>query len=146
MILRHFDIKDIKVLKTYRYPEKTEIEILSMINEWNKAGCSGRFFEMYTIAHGGQAVGELSVYEHKKGIASISIHIFKPFRRRGFGKYGVSEGLKIIKNKDYKYAISLIEESNSIAIRLFENFEFVRSSEFVNPKGYKIFTYKKQLF
>ena len=145
MILRHFEIKDIRALKTYRYPEKTEIEILSMINEWNKAGCSGRFFEMFTIAHGGQAVGELSVYEHNKNSASIGIHIFEPFRHKGFAKFGIKEGLEIIKEKGYKYAVSLIEKNNVLAIKLFESLNFERAGEFVNPKGYTICTLKKTL-
>ena len=34
MIIRHFEIKDIKALQKYRYPEKNDLEILSMINEY----------------------------------------------------------------------------------------------------------------
>ncbi|MBQ7408902.1 MAG: GNAT family N-acetyltransferase [Clostridia bacterium] len=143
MILRHFDIKDIKDLKKYRYPEKSDLEILSMINEWNQCGCSGRYFEMFTVAHGGVPVGEVSVYEHNTETVSIGIHIFEPFRRKGFAYFGVNAALKQAKKKNYDFAISLIDLHNEPAIKLFKKLEFDPIGEFINPRGARVLTYKK---
>jgi len=145
MILRHFDIKDIRVLKEYRYPDKTEIEILAMINDWNKAGCSGRFFEMFTIAHGGDAVGEISIYEHTPGTLSIGVHVFKPFRGRGFANFGVSKAIEKISNSKYKYAVALVDKGNEAALNLFKKLKFTQSGEFVDKDGYTIFTLKREI-
>lgn len=143
MIIRHFEIKDIKDLKKYRYPDKSDLEILSMINEWNKCGCSGRYFEMFTIVNGGQSVGEISIYEHNDDTVSVGLHVFEPFRRKGFGSKGLKYAIKRAKELEYSFAISLIEKNNLPAIKLFEKHQFAPISEFINPKGVKVYTFKK---
>ena len=145
MVIRHFEIKDIKDLKKYRYPDKTDLEILSMINEWNKCGCSGRYFEMFTIINAGQSVGEISVYEHTKESVSIGINIFEPFRQKGFAtealKYAINRG----KELKYEYAVCLIEKNNRLALDFFIKYGFEFVTEFINPKGVKIVNLKKRI-
>ncbi len=145
MIIRHFEIKDIKDLKKYRYPDKSDLEILSMINEWNKCGCSGRYFEMFTIINAGQSVGEISVYEHTKESVSIGINIFEPFRKKGFATEALNYAINRGRELNYEYAVSLIEKNNRIALEFFikHGFEFV--TEFINPKGVKIVNLKKRI-
>lgn len=145
MILRHFEISDIRNLKTYRYPEKSDLEILSLINEWNRGGCSGRYFEMFTIAHGGQAVGEILAYEHTEDTVSIGVHVYKPFRNKGFAKFGITTALNVIAPKGYKYAISLVDEQNKAAQELFLALDFKLNGSFVDHKGYRVCTFKKEI-
>jgi hypothetical protein len=86
MIIRHFEIKDIKALQKYRYPEKNDLEILSMINEWNIGNSSGRYFEMFTASHGGQAVGEVSIYEHTEEQFPVTVLSVRADARRRIEK------------------------------------------------------------
>ena len=94
MILRHFEIKDIKALQKYRYPDKNDLEVLKMINEWNMGGCSGRYFEMFSAVHAGQVVGEISLHENTKDSVSVGIHIFEPFRKKGYGTFCLKFAIK----------------------------------------------------
>lgn len=145
MLIRHFEIKDIKDLKKYRYPDKSDLEILSMINEWNKCGCSGRYFEMFIIINGGQSVGEISIYEHTVDTVSVGVNIFEPFRKKGFATKGIDYAIDRAKQLEYKNAVCLIEKTNANAIKLFlkQGFEYI--SEFINPKGITIVTLRKQI-
>ena len=145
MIIRHFEIKDIKDLKKYRYPDKSDLEILSMINEWNKAGCSGRYFEMFTIINAGQSVGEISIYEHTKESVSIGINVFEPFRQRGFATKALDYAMNRGKELNYEYAVCLVEKNNLVAIKFFTDHGFEFISEFINPKGIKIVNLKKRI-
>jgi len=145
MILRHYEISDIRNLKAYRYPNKTDLEILAMINDWNKGDCSGRYFEMFTIAHGGQAVGEIFAYEHTKDTVSIGVHVYQPFRNKGFAIFGVNSALSIVSQKGYAYAISLIDDQNLPAKNLFAKIGFKPNGSFIDPNGFTVCTYKKQL-
>lgn len=143
MLIRHFELTDIKDLQKYRYPDKSDLEILSMINEWNKAGCSGRYFEMFTVVGGGAPVGEVSIYEHNQNTVSVGVHIFEPFRHKNYASFAITEAMKIAANKGYHFAISLIEKHNLPAIDLFKNLGFDSVGEFIDPKGNTMLTYKK---
>ena len=145
MIIRHFDIKDIKVLQKYRYPDKNDLEILALINEWNKGGCSGRYFEMFTAVHAGNQVAEISIHEHTKDSVNVGIHVFEPFRRKGHAKQCVKFALKRAYQLKYEFVIFLVEKNNLVAINLAEKFGFVPISEFITPKGVAIITYKRPL-
>lgn len=145
MLLRHFELTDIKDLQKYRYPDKSDLEILSMINDWNKGGCSGRYFEMFTVVNGGQPVGEISVYEHNINTVSVGVHIFEPYRHKGYACFGVMEALKYAARKDYSYAISLIEKRNIPAINLFKKLSFDLIGEFIDPKGAIMLNYKRYI-
>lgn len=145
MILRHFEISDIRNLKSYRYPDKTDLEILSMINDWNKGGCSGRYFEMFTIAHGGQAVGEILAYEHTEDTVSIGVHVYQPFRNRGFAIFGIKSALIEVEKHGYKYAVSLIDDQNLPAKNLFKKLDFKLNGTFVDPKGFKVCNFKREI-
>lgn len=145
MIIRHFEIKDIKALQKYRYPEKNDLEILSMINEWNIVNSSGRYFEMFTASHGGQSVGEVSIYEHTEDSVGVGIYIFEPFRRKGFATNSLKFAIKKAKELNYDFIISLVEKQNYGAIKLFNKMGFAVANEFINPKGITVITYKLSL-
>ena len=143
MIIRHFEIKDIKILQKYRYPKLHDIQILALINEWNKGGNSGRYFEMFTIVSGGNVVGELSIQEHTKDSVSVGIHIFEPFRRNGYSANCIKYALKKAKELGYPYVVFLIDKSNELATKIAEKSGFLAISEFINPNGITVVTYKK---
>ena len=143
MIIRHFEIKDIKVLQKYRYPNLNDIEILALINEWNRGGNSGRYFEMFTVSSGGNVVGELSIQEHTKDSVSISIHIFEPFRKNGYSASCIKYAVKKARELGYPYAVFLIDKTNSLAIKIAQKSGFIAISEFINPNGITVVTYKK---
>ena len=145
MIIRHFEIKDIKTLQKYRYPEKNDLEILAMINEWNHGGCSGRYFEMFTAIHGGQPVGEISIHEYTKDSVSVGIHVFEPFRNKGIGANCLKFAIKRAKELNYDFAISLVDKGNVNGAGLFEKYGFIPESKFINPKDVTVVTYKKPL-
>lgn len=145
MIIRHFEIKDIKVLQKYRYPNKNDLEILAMINEWNLGGCSGRYFEMFTAVNGGEPIGEISIHEYAKDSVSVGIHIFEPFRKKGYGKLCLKFAIKHALEKKYPFVIALVEKNNRIAAKMFEKQGFIAINEFINPSGTCVVTYKKAL-
>ncbi len=145
MIIRHFDIKDIKVLQKFRYPEKNDLEILALINEWNKSGGSGRYFEMFTAEQAGVQVAEISIQEHNKDMVNVGIHVFEPYRRKGYAKSCLKFALKKAKEYNYAVAICLIEKHNEVAIHVVKKFGFVAMSEFITPKGTTMITYKLPL-
>ena len=145
MIIRHFEIKDIKVLQKYRYPNKNDLEILKLINQWNMSGGSGRYFEMFSAVHSGQVVGEISLQEHTKDSLCLGIHIFEPFRMKGFGSFCLKFAIKKSLELNYPYLICLVEKNNLIASKMLIKHGFVSMNEFINPKGVEIVTYKRLL-
>ncbi|MBR4420379.1 MAG: GNAT family N-acetyltransferase [Clostridia bacterium] len=145
MIIRHFEIKDIKVLQKFRYPEKSDLEILALINEWNKGGCSGRYFEMFSAVNGGEVVGELSIHEYAKDSVNLGIHIFEPYRRKGYATKCLAFALKRATELSYPFAISLVEKDNAIASHILKKHGFIPVNEFINPNGHTFVTYKRTL-
>ena len=145
MTIRHFEIKDIKVLQKYRYPEKNDLEVLKMINEWNVSGASGRYFEMFSAVDAGNVVGEISLQEYTKDSLNLGIHIFDPFRRKGYGSYCLRFAIKRTAEMDYSYLICLAEKSNLIANHMLTKCGFVPMNEFINPKGVEIMSYKRAI-
>lgn len=145
MILRHFEVRDIKDLKKYRYADKTDIQILSMINEWNKGDCSGRFSEFMSIVNAGQMVGQIVVNEYNNRAVCVSVYIFEPFRRNGYAYFGVKKILELALEKKYDYAVFLVEKNNLAALRLFEKIGFSSKSEFINAKGDAYYNLRKDL-
>ena len=145
MILRHFEVKDIKDLKKYRYADKTDMQILSMIDGWNKGDCSGRFSEFVSIVNGGQMVGQIVVSEYNDRAVNVGVFIFEPFRRNGYAYFGVKKVLELAVEKKYEYAVFLVEKNNRAAFELFNKIGFTSKSEFINPKGVAYYNLKKQL-
>ena len=145
MIIRHFEIKDIKALQKYRYPDKNDLEVLKMINEWNMGGCSGRYFEMFSAVHSGQVVGEISLHENTKDSVSVGIHIFEPFRKKGYGTFCLNFAIKKALELKYPYLICLAEKNNLIAKHTLIKHSFVPMNDFINPKGAEITNYKLAL-
>ena len=143
MILRHFEVRDIKDLKRYRYPEKTDMQILSMINEWNKGDCSGRFSEFMSIVHGGQMVGQVFMNEYNDRAVCVSVFVFEPFRLNGFAYAAVKKALDLALDKKYEYAVFLVEKNNVAALNLFEKIVYNSKSEFINPKGVAYYNLRK---
>lgn len=145
MVIRHFEIKDIKSLQKYRYPEKNDLEILKLINQWNMGGGSGRYFEMFSAVHAGQVVGEISLQEHTKDSLGLGIHIFEPFRRKGCGTFCLKFAINKATELKYPYLICLVEKSNLIAMKMLIKQGFVAMNEFINPKGVEIVSFKRSL-
>ena len=145
MKIRHFEIKDIKILQKFRYPNKNDLEILSLINEWNKGGCSGRYFEMFTAEQAGVQVAEISIQEHAKDSTSIGIHVFEPYRKKGYSIPCIKFALKRSKEMGYSFAIFLVDKNNLVGTKIANKFGFVAISEFITPKGNTIITFKKPL-
>lgn len=143
MILRHFEVRDIKDLKKYRYPEKTDVQILSMINNWNKADCSCRFSEFMSIVNGGRMVGQIFVNEYNDRAVNVSVFIFEPFRGNGYAYFGVNKILELAIEKKYDYAVFIVEKNNEAALGLFEKIGYSSKSEFINPKGVAYYNLRK---
>lgn len=145
MKLRRFTINDIKILKKYKYSNKTELEILKLIDDWNKGNSSGRYFEMFSVVGNERVAGEFSIFEYEPNAAGFAVEIFKPFQRKGFAKFAVREGLKIAKEKGYSCAVVQIIKTNAAALELFRGFGFEFVGAFINPHGYEVVTLKKAL-
>ena len=145
MVIRHFEIIDIKTLQKYRYPDKNDLEILKMINEWNMSGGSGRYFEMFSAVHAGQVVGEISLQENTKDSVVVGIHIFEPFRQKGYGSYCLIYAIKKALELKYPYITCLAEKNNLIAKHILTKYGFKAKNEFINPKGVEITNYKLPL-
>ena len=145
MKLRKFTINDIKVLKKFKYSQKTELEILKLIDDWNKGNSSGRYFEMFSVVGNERVVGEFSVFEYEPKAAGFAVEIFKPYQRKGYATFALSEGIKLAKDKGYTGAVVQVIKSNTAALTLFRNFGFDCVGAFINPHGYEVVTLKKSL-
>jgi len=145
MILRHFEVKDIKDLQKYRYQDKTDLQILSMINDWRKVDSSGRFLEFMSIVNGGQMVGQIVVKECVDCGIDIGVYVFEPFRRNGFAYFGVKKILELAMEKKYDYAVFVVEKNNVAAYKLINKIGFTSKSEFINAKGTVYYNIKKKL-
>lgn len=145
MKLRKFTINDIKVLKKYKYPEKSELEILKLIDEWNRGNASGRYFEMFSVVNGNALVGDFSLFEYEPTCVSCAVEIFEPFQHKGFGSFALKTGLDLAKKHGYESAVAQVFKNNSEALGLFKNNGFVPVGEFINPHGHAVFTLKKYL-
>ncbi len=143
MKLRRFSINDIKILRQYKFPDKSELEILKIIDEWNKENASGRYFEMFSIVQRDQLVGDLSLFEYEPGCVSCAVEIFTPFKRKGYGKFAVNCGLELAKNRGYEVAVVQVLKNSTEAFKFFENAGFSVVGEFINPHGHGVYTMKK---
>lgn len=143
MFIRHFDVKDIKDLQKYRYPEKTGMQILSMIDQWNKGDASGRFSEFMSIDCGNRVVGQVVVNEYNDRAVSVSVYVFEPFRRNGYAYFAVKKILELAAEKKYEYAVFLVEKNNYPAIELFKKIGFNSKTEFINPSGLTYYNLRK---
>lgn len=146
MILRHFEVKDVKNLKTYRYRNMTDMQILSMIDDWNKGDCSGRYSEFFSIVQGGEMVGEIFVSEYTPQSVTVSVYVFAPFRRKGYATFGVKEILKkIAELNKYKSTFFLVRKDNEAALSFFSKIGYDQKNEFVSSKGQSFYCLKKDL-
>ncbi|MDY4187153.1 MAG: GNAT family N-acetyltransferase [Candidatus Borkfalkiaceae bacterium] len=143
MKLRKFTINDIKVLKKYKYPQKSELEILKLIDEWNRGNASGRYFEMFSIVKGNVLVGDFSLFEYEPYCVSCAVEIFEPFKRNGYAAFAIKTGLELAKNRGYESAVAQVFKNNAEALELFKSCGFEPVGEFINPHGHAVFTLKK---
>lgn len=145
MKLRKFSINDIKILKEYKYPEKSELEILKLIDEWNKGNASGRYFEMFSVVSRDVLVGDFSLFEYEPGCVSCAVEIFSPYKRKGYGSFAVKNGLELAKKRGYEVAVVQVLKNSSEAFAFFKKGGFTVVGEFINPHGHSVYTLKKFL-
>lgn len=145
MKLRKFTINDIKILKKYKYPDKSELEILKLIDEWNRGNASGRYFEMFSIVNRDVLVGDLSLFEYEPACVSCAVEIFEPFKRNGYGSFAINAGLELAKKRGYESAVAQVFKNNAEGLELFKNCGFFQVGEFINPHGHSVYTLKKYL-
>ncbi len=146
MKLRKFSINDIKVLKHYKFPDKSELEILKLINEWNTCNASGRYFEMFSIVNRESlVVGDFSLFEYEPNCVGCAVEIFSPFKRSGYGKFAIEAGLALAKKRGYEVAVVQVLKNSTEAFKFFENAGFSVVGEFINSHGHCVYTMKKYL-
>ena len=145
--LRHFRYDDATVLQQFSYANMPIKDIQSMIYDWNKCECQGKYFEMFAIIHDGNIVGTVSLSEHSDNVVSIGEEVFSAYQSQGFGKKAMDIALEIAKEKGYKIVLQQVRSNNipSIAMHQSLGFETDRYA-YINKKGNEVFLFVKALY
>ena len=81
--LRHFVQEDVAFIHNNLYSDMTESEIMGMITEWNSCAFQGHYFEMFAVMSDNGIVGNVSLYEHSRNVASVGMEICNDERGKG---------------------------------------------------------------
>ncbi len=143
--LRHFEIKDIPILKKHYFKDKTENEISSIVNDMQKLEHDGKYFEMFAVCNDNVPVGMISLYQHSGYIISIGPIIYHGFRCNGYAYEGMKIAIQIAKDKGYKIASAQIKKDNTASINLHKKLGYYLDDEYFNKKGNEVYIYLKLL-
>ena len=140
--LRHFEEPDAEVLRTFFPSARCQDDILSMIHDWSTLSYNGRYFEMFAIQEDATIVGSISIYERSKGIASLGIEIFAPYRRTGHAYEAMRLLIEFATQKGYKIILQQVRTDNLASICLHEKLGFETDGHvYENQKGHKVLIY-----
>jgi len=146
VLIRHFSDGDIDIIRSNQYPESGEDEIRKMVHEWNARSYNGKFFEMFAVLHGKEIVGNVSLFELSRSIASIGAEIYPAFRRLGFAYEANLLLIDHAKQLGYKVIQNQVRIDNIASIRLNEKLGFETDQyEYKNKKDRAIFLFLKVL-
>ena len=140
--LRHFEEPDAEVLRAFFPSARCQDDIISMIHDWSTLSYKGRYFEMFAIQKDATIVGSISIYERSKGIASLGIEIFAPYRRKGYAYDAMCLLIEFATQKGYKIILQQVRTDNLASICLHEKLGFETDGHvYENQKGHKVLIY-----
>ena len=145
ILLRSFNWDDVSILKENVFIDKSQNEILSIIQEWQTLSFNGKYFEMFAIAEGDKIVGSISLYQHNDYIISAGPEIFKEYRRKGYAFEAMKQAYDYAKKRGYKIATAQIRKDNIASLRLHEKLGFALDREMINKHGKEVCIYIKHL-
>lgn len=144
--IRHFSDSDIDIIRSNQYPESSEDEIRNMVHEWNAGSYDGKFFEMFAVLHGQEIVGNISLFELSRSVASIGAEIYPAFRRLGFAYEANLLLIDHAKQLGYKVIENQVKADNIASIHLNEKLGFETDwYEYKNKRNRPVFLFLKVL-
>ena len=143
--LRHFDKRDIPVLKEHYFKDKTTDEIDIIVNDMQKLEHDGKYFEMFAVCNNDIPVGSISLYQHSGYIISIGPIIYHKFRCKGYAYEGMKLAINLAKDKGYKIVSAQIKKDNTASINLHQKLGYLLDGEYINRKGNEVYIYLKLL-
>ena len=135
MILRPFSSNDWPILSQNQYPGMPEIDIQSLIAQWNTRQHDGRYFEMLAIDVDGKIIGYVSLYAQDDGSVSEGVEIYTPFRRQGFAYTAASMLFRYAKDLGYQTVTEQIRQDNVASLALHDKLGFRIADSFINKRG-----------
>ena len=145
ILLRSFNGDDISILKKNIFTDKSQEEILSIIQDWQTLDFNGKYFEMFAIVDGDNIVGTISLYQHNDYIISAGPEIFTEYRRKGYEFEAMKQAYKYAKKRGYKIATAQIRKDNIASLQLHKKLGFVLDCEMINKRENEVYIYIKLL-
>ena len=144
--LRHLVQEDVAFIHNNLYSDMTESEIMGMITEWNSCAFQGHYFEMFAVMSDNGIVGNVSLYEHSRNIASVGMEICNDERGKGYASEAVSALLQYAAEKGYRIILDQVRKDNPASIRVHEKLGF-ESDGYIyrNQKNKEVLLYLKLL-
>lgn len=145
IILRHFTENDVPQLKSNMFSDKTDEEIVYVLNKWNTFEFNGKYSEFFAVTCDECVVGYVSLYQHNDYIISAGPEIFPEYRRKGYAYEALQKAYDHAKRNGYKIATAQIRKNNIASIKLHEKLGFVLDCEMINKHGNEVYIYIKLL-
>ena len=147
--IRHrtpFAESDAGVVRTRRYPDRTETDVLCMLHDWNAGFFQGKPFEMFAVCRGDTVVGSVSLCQKSPHVASMGVEIFEEYRRSGFAYRAALLLFSRAEKLGYRVLLDQVRTDNTASIGLHEKLSF-ESDRYVfqNAKGHPVYLYIKTL-
>ena len=119
---------------------------MGMITEWKTCTYQRRYFEMFAVISTNRIVGNVSLYEHSRNVASAVVEICSNERRKGYASETVAALLKYAAKKGYRIILDQVRKDNPASIRLHEKLGF-ESDDYIyrNQKNNEVLLYLKLL-
>lgn len=105
----------------------------------------GKYFELFTVMDDNICVGFVSLYETATGEISCGPEIKPQFRQQGYGCLAVSIALERANLLGYTQAVAQIRQDNTASIALHRKLGFSHGGSYINKKGHRVLTFKKEL-
>lgn len=125
--------------------KKSRIEILNLINIWNKKLYKGKYFEMYLIEVTNRRVGLLSLYQHTNNSVSIGISIESDFQNKGISTECVKIIVSKLQQSKWKYLLSQCRTDNLPSIAMHKKCGFEIIDKIITNKSHEVFIWKMSL-
>lgn len=145
LTLRHFNNNDLLILREHVLAKSSDVEIYSIIDEWNTCCYNGKYFEMFAVCIEQTIIGTISLYQHTEITISVGPEIFLEYRRKGYANIAMLQVLTYAKEQGYKRATAQIRKNNIASIRLHEKLGSAFENQTINRRGNEVFIYTKML-
>ncbi len=132
-------------LREMSITDKSQEEILSIIQDWQTLDFNGKYFEMFAIVDGDNIVGTISLYQHNDYIISAGPEIFTEYRRKGYAFEAMKQAYEYAKKRGYKIATAQIRKDNIASLQLHKKLGFVLDCEMINKRENEVYIYIKLL-